>query len=497
MKKLLAVSLILVSMTSLGVANVHALSEEASNGGVPSLAPMLENVTPAVVIVSTSQQAEAPEQLRYFNEEELRRFFNSPDGQVPPGLPGGNGRGGNGPGGSGPGGNGPGGNGSGGEVRGTGSGVIVDAAKGYIVTNHHVIDNADKITVALQDGREYQAKLIGSDASTDVALLQIEADGLQALSFANIDNLRVGDYVVAIGNPFGIGQTVTSGIVSALGRGGLNNENYEDFIQTDAAINVGNSGGALVDLEGRLIGINTAIISGSGSSAGIAFAVPVDMIAAVMEHLERDGEVRRGQLGVQIQDLTSAMESTLKTGAGKGALVTSVIPGSAAEAAGVQVSDVIVEIAGRKVESGRELRNIVGLLRRSEEVELVLFRDGNREQIKAVIGGEDRSVAAVQTDAEEGRGLDEPDFQGARLSTLDPSSAIARAAGVSAGIEVLDVDEQSPAFRAGLRAGDIIQQINRSTVTKLGEFNAMVSEDSQVTVLGVLREGRQLLVILS
>jgi Do/DeqQ family serine protease len=487
MKKLLAVSLILVSMTSLGVANVHALSEEASNGGVPSLAPMLENVTPAVVIVSTSQQAEAPEQLRYFNEEELRRFFNSPDGQVPPGLPGGNGRGGNGPGGSGP----------GGEVRGTGSGVIVDAAKGYIVTNHHVIDNADKITVALQDGREYQAKLIGSDASTDVALLQIEADGLQALSFANIDNLRVGDYVVAIGNPFGIGQTVTSGIVSALGRGGLNNENYEDFIQTDAAINVGNSGGALVDLEGRLIGINTAIISGSGSSAGIAFAVPVDMIAAVMEHLERDGEVRRGQLGVQIQDLTSAMESTLKTGAGKGALVTSVIPGSAAEAAGVQVSDVIVEIAGRKVESGRELRNIVGLLRRSEEVELVLFRDGNREQIKAVIGGEDRSVAAVQTDAEEGRGLDEPDFQGARLSTLDPSSAIARAAGVSAGIEVLDVDEQSPAFRAGLRAGDIIQQINRSTVTTLGEFNAMVSEDSQVTVLGVLREGRQLLVILS
>lgn len=477
MKKLLAVSLILVSMTGLGVANVQALSEEASNGGVPSLAPMLENVTPAVVIVSTSQQAEVPEQLRYFNEEELRRFFNNPDRQVPPDLPGGNGRGG--------------------EVRGTGSGVIVDASKGYIVTNHHVIDNADEITVTLQDGREYQAKLLGSDASTDVALLQIEADGLQALSFANIDNLRVGDYVVAIGNPFGIGQTVTSGIVSALGRGGLNNENYEDFIQTDAAINVGNSGGALVDLEGRLIGINTAIISGSGSSAGIAFAVPVDMIAAVMTHLERDGEVRRGQLGVQIQDLTSAMESTLKTGAGKGALVTSVIPGSAAESAGIQVSDVIVEIAGRKVESGRELRNIVGLLRRSEEVALVLFRDSNREQVKAVIGGEDRSVAAVQTDAEEGRGLNEPDFQGARLRSLDPSSAIARATGVSAGVEVLEVDEQSPAFRAGLRPGDIIQEINRNAVTTLGEFNAMVSEDAQVTVLGVLRENRQLLVILS
>jgi Do/DeqQ family serine protease len=451
MKKLLAVGLILVSTLGLGAANVQALSEEASNGGVPSLAPMLENVTPAVVIVSTSQRAASPEGSRYFNEEELRRFFNDQNGQVPPDLPGGNGRGG--------------------EVRGTGSGVIVDAGKGYIVTNHHVIAGADEITVSLQDGREYQARLIGSDASTDVALLQIEADELQALSFANIDNLRVGDYVVAIGNPFGIGQTVTSGIVSALGRGGLNNENYEDFIQTDAAINVGNSGGALVDLEGRLIGINTAIISGSGSSAGIAFAVPVDMIAAVMEHLERDGEVRRGQLGVQIQDLTSAMESTLNTGAGKGALVTSVIPGSAAEAAGIQVADVITEIAGRKVESGRELRNIVG--------------------------GEERSVAAAETDAEEGRELNQPSFNGARLGTLEPSSALARAAGASGGVEVLEVDEQSPAFRAGLRPGDIIQTVNRSPVTTLGEFDAMVSEDAPLTVLGVLREGRQLLVILS
>ena len=477
MKKLLAFGLILVSTLGLDAANVQALSEEASNGGVPSLAPMLENVTPAVVIVSTSQRAAAPEGPRYFNEEELRRFFNDQNGQVPPDLPGGNGRGG--------------------EVRGTGSGVIVDAGKGYIVTNHHVIADADEITVSLQDGREYQARLIGSDASTDVALLQIEADELQALSFANIDNLRVGDYVVAIGNPFGIGQTVTSGIVSALGRGGLNNENYEDFIQTDAAINVGNSGGALVDLEGRLIGINTAIISGSGSSAGIAFAVPVDMIAAVMEHLERDGEVRRGQLGVQIQDLTSAMESKLNTGAGKGALVTSVIPGSAAEAAGIQVADVITEIAGRKVESGRELRNIVGLLRRSEEVDLVLFRDGKREQIKAVIGGEERSVAAAETDAEEGRELNQPSFNGARLGTLEPSSALARAAGASGGVEVLEVDEQSPAFRAGLRPRDIIQTVDRSPVTTLGEFNAMVSEDAPLTVLGVLREGRQLLVILS
>lgn len=471
MKKIVVTCLLLLSVTAVGIVNVSALSEDAARNGVPSLAPMLESVTPAVVNISTTQAARVPDQLRFFNEEDLRRFFNDPANPL-------------------------GQQGPRGAVRATGSGVIVDAGAGYVITNHHVIANADTITVSLQDGREFKATLLGSDASTDVALLQIEADNLQALDFADISNLRVGDYVVAIGNPFGIGQTVTSGIVSALGRGGLNNENYEDFIQTDAAINVGNSGGALVDLEGRLIGINTAIISGSGSNAGIAFAVPVDMIAAVMEHLQRDGEVRRGQLGVQIQDLNSAMEETLQTGAGRGALVTNVLPGSSAEAAGIEVSDVIVEIDGRKVESGRELRNIVGLMRVDQEVELVLYRDGSRETVTAVIGGDSPSVAANEG-ASEGRRLDETGFNGAQLRTFDPASAAVQSEGVRGGVEVVDVDQQSPAFRAGLRPGDVIYEVNRSSVANLRDFNEIVSEPAAVTALSVIRENRRMLVILS
>lgn len=470
MKKIV-VTCLLLSVTAVGIVNVSALSEDAARNGVPSLAPMLESVTPAVVNISTTQAARMPEQLRFFNEEDLRRFFSDPSNPL-------------------------GQQGPQGAVRATGSGVIVDASAGYVITNHHVIANADTITVSLQDGREFKATLLGSDASTDVALLQIEAENLQALDFADISNLRVGDYVVAIGNPFGIGQTVTSGIVSALGRGGLNNENYEDFIQTDAAINVGNSGGALVDLEGRLIGINTAIISGSGSNAGIAFAVPVDMIAAVMEHLQRDGEVRRGQLGVQIQDLNSAMEDTLKTGAGKGALVTNVLPGSAAEAAGIEVSDVIVEIDGRKVESGRELRNIVGLMRVDQEVDLLLYRNGDRQTVTAVIGGDAPSVAANDGESE-GRRLDEPGFSGAQLRTFDPAVAAVQVEGVRGGVEVMDVDQQSPAFRAGLRPGDVIYEVNRNSVTNLREFNEIVSEPAAVTALSVIRENRRMLVILS
>src|SRR5690606_2935764 len=340
--------------------------------------------------------------------------------------------------------------------------------------------------------------LVGSDASTDVALLQIEADGLQALAFADISNLRVGDYVVAIGNPFGVGQTVTSGIVSALGRAGLNNENYEDFIQTDAAINVGNSGGALVDLEGNLVGMNTAIISGSGSSAGIAFAVPVDMISAVMTHLERDGEVRRGQLGVQIQDLTPAMETTLQTGAGEGALVTSVVEGSAAEAAGIEVSDVIVEIDGKEVTSGRELRNIVGLLRVNEEVDLVLYRDGNRHELNAVIGGTEQSIAANDpSERDSGRNLNEPVFNGAQLRTFDPASSAVVSNSITSGVEVLDVDQRSPAWRSGLRPGDVIYEVNRQPVESLREFNELVAEPASVIALGVIREDRKVLVIMS
>ena len=473
MKKLAAIMFTSILLTSAGAMNVHALSEEASNGGIPSLAPMLENVTPAVVNISTTQTARAPQQFRFFSEEDLRRFFNDPSRQMPPQS-------------------------RERTMRATGSGVIVDAENGYVITNHHVIANADTINVSLQDGREFPAELIGSDASTDVALLQIEAEGLMELGFADVSNLRVGDYVVAIGNPFGVGQTVTSGIVSALGRAGLNNDNYEDFIQTDAAINVGNSGGALVDLEGNLVGMNTAIISGSGSNAGIAFAVPADMISAVMTHLERDGEVRRGQLGVQIQDLTPAMEETLQTGAERGALVTNVLQGSAAEAAGIQVSDVIVEVDGQEVESSRELRNIVGLLRVNEEVGLVLYRDGSRQELTAVIGGLERSVAANDaTQDDNGRSPTEPVFNGAQLRTFDPANSAVAGISVDAGVEVVDVDQRSPAWRSGLRPGDVIYEVNRQEVRTLQEFNALVEEPASVVALGIIREDREMLVIMS
>jgi len=458
MKKQVVSLVFMLGLGAVASSPAMAVSEEAASNGVPSLAPMLEEVTPAVVIVSTSQTSRAPEALRFLGEEDLRRFFDEQQGQADPRA-----------------------------VRGTGSGVIVDAEKGYIVTNHHVIADADVISVSLQDGREFTAKLLGSDASTDVALLEIEGDNLQELEFADVEDLRVGDYVVAVGNPFGLGQTVTQGIVSALGRSGLNNDNYEDFIQTDAAINMGNSGGALVDLEGRLVGINTAIISGTGTNAGIAFAVPVDMIASVVTHLERDGEVRRGQLGVQIQDLTSAMETALQTGAGKGALVTSVMPGSAAEAAGIEASDVIVEIDGRKIESGRELRNVIGLMSLNQEVELLVYRDGQSQLVKAVVGGSQPSVAANAQD--EGRQLADPAYQGAQLRSVEQAG--------STGVEVVNVEQGSPAWQAGLRQGDVIFEVNRSEVATLQEFNQRVDDDAPVTALGVLRENRRMLVIMS
>lgn len=468
MKNLVLRVLLIVSLSGVVAANASAAGDILRANGIPSLAPMLQNVTPAVVIVSTTQSASGPESLRFMDEDDLRRFFSDPSArrQQPRG-----------------------------EVRGMGSGVIVDADQGYIVTNNHVIENADRINVSLQDGREFKATLVGADPSTDVALLQIEADDLMELRFANIDQVRVGDYVVAVGNPFGVGQTVTQGIVSALGRGGLNNENYEDFIQTDAAINMGNSGGALVNLEGELIGINTAIISGSGTSAGIAFAVPVNMISAVMEQLEQYGEVRRGQLGVQIQDLTAAMDSALKTGAGKGALVTSVMPGSAAEKAGIEVSDVIVAVNDKSVDSGRDLRNIVGLMRVNQEVKLQVFRNGKAQSISAVIGGSEPTLA--ENEAQPNRSLSDPVYLGAELRSLDSNAVTSRSSGLSGGVEVLAVEQGSPAWRAGLRPGDVIYEVNRNDVASLQDFNEQVADQSQVTALGVVRDNRRMLVIVS
>jgi len=450
-----------IAISLLAATQVLAISDEAKSQGLPSLAPMLEEVTPAVVSIRVAKSM--PTSSRYFFNgeelpEELRRLIpGNPDSGQESRRP---------------------------YATGAGSGVIIDASDGLIVTNHHVVDGAATISVQLHDGRTVEAELLGSDANTDVALLRVEAEGLSDLQFADVETVAIGDYVVAIGNPFGIGQTVTSGIVSALGRTGLNRNNYEDFIQTDAAINMGNSGGALVDLEGRLIGINTAIISGNGGSNGIGFAVPVDMVSSVVEHLERDGEVRRGLLGVTIVDLDPQVAEALEVDLDAGALVTSVMPGSAAEAAGIEVSDVIVELDGGAIASSRDLRNTVGLMRRGEEVRLRLYRNGSAMELNAVIGGPSGNAVA-----EGGTEVAETGFRGAQLRSLRAGES----AESESGVLVEAVQPGSPVAAAGMQEGDVIVELNRRAVADLEQFDAALGDSERLAAVTVLREGRRLL----
>ena len=272
------------------------------------------------------------------------------------------------------------------EVLSAGSGVIVDAARGYILTNSHVVANPAEIQVTLKDRRNYPARLVGSDPATDIALVQIDARGLTALTFGDSDRLEVGDVVIAIGNPFGLGQTVTSGIVSALGRSGLGLEGYEDFIQTDASINPGNSGGALVNSKGELVGINTAIIGPTGGNVGIGFAVPANMARAVMGQLAQHGEVRRGRLGVTIEDLTPALAGDMHLELPAGAVITHVEPGSAAARAGITPGDVIVRANDQAIQDAGDLRNLVGLLPVGADLQIVLYRDGRERALGARVG---------------------------------------------------------------------------------------------------------------
>ena len=326
-----------------------ALPLGAVGGG--TIAPMLEQVTPAVVNISVLSQAPQAENP-LLRDPFFRRFFNLPD-QMPQGRP---------------------------QVS-AGSGVIIDAANGYVVTNSHVVENAQEIAVTLKDRRRLRAKLIGRDAATDIALLQIKAESLTALPLGDSDRAKVGDFVVAIGNPFGLGQTVTSGIVSALGRSGLKIEGYEDFIQTDASINPGNSGGALVNFQGELIGINTAIIGPAGGSVGIGFAVPVSIVRSVMEQLREYGEVRRGRLGVAIQDLTPDLAESMNLMGDEGALIAKIERGSPADSGGLRSGDVVVAVDGRPVRSATDFRNRIGLLRVGTPVQLTVVRNGGQKSL--------------------------------------------------------------------------------------------------------------------
>ena len=425
---LLLTPILLAAMLGLAApAQAHLTADE-----VPSLAPLVKESAPAVVIVATQgklQQPQTQEPHPFFDHPFFERYFGERPNPQPR------------------------------RPRAMGSGVIVDAENGYLLTNHHVIDNAEQITVALTDRREFEAEVVGADPETDIALLKIDADSLTALPFADSNELQVGDYVVAIGNPFGLGQTITAGIVSAVGRSGLRLESYEDFIQTDAAINVGNSGGALINLKGELVGINTAIFSGRGGNIGIGFAIPINMARQIMDQLLTHGEIQRGRIGVQIQDLIPDLAEALGTSHERGAVVAQVIPGTPAEAAGIQIGDVIVEMNGEPVVGSSDLRNKVGLLRVGDAVRLTIERDGKPMTIELAVG--ERSEVAL------GAGSQIPQLKGVVLGPLTPSSPLHEEV---EGVLVIEVEVDTPAWNAGLREGDVIVEVNRREVKSTDEI---------------------------
>jgi Do/DeqQ family serine protease len=425
----------------------------SSKNGIPSLAPLLQDVTPAVVNISV-QTRSAIEENPLFRDPFFRRFFELPDQAARP-------------------------------ERSAGSGVIVDAGKGYVVTNYHVIKDAQQILVTLKDRRQFQAKLVGTDPGTDIALLKIEAKNLQALRLGDSDLLNVGDFVVAIGNPFGLGQTVTSGIVSALGRSGLDIEGYEDFIQTDASINPGNSGGALINLKGELIGINTAIIGPSGANVGIGFAVPSMMVKAVLDQIVRFGEVRRGRLGASSEDITHDLAGSLGLASTEGAIISTVEPNSPAEKAGMKPRDVVIGVNGRAVRNAADLRNKVGMVPIGETIELRLIRSAKPLTIKIKIA---KPLDIAGTEAET-----VPQLAGATVANFNAGSSSREKI---EGVLVTKVDANSPAWLHGIRPGDIIVGVNRRKVRSVQEFLAVLQASQDVIMLNLLRGDFRLTIVI-
>jgi serine protease Do/serine protease DegQ len=418
--------------------------------GLPTLAPLVERVTPAVVNVAVKSKMDM-EDNPLFKDPKFRRFFDLPD-KLPPQ-----------------------------ERSSVGSGVIIDAKKGYILTNHHVIDDATDIAITLKDKRVFTAKVIGGDKDTDVALLQIQGSDLVALPMGDATAMRVGDYVVAVGNPFGLGQTVTSGIVSALGRSGLAIEGYEDFIQTDASINPGNSGGALVNLKGELIGINTAIIGPSGGNVGVGFAVPTTMVKSVMAQLIEYGEVRRGQIGVQISDMTPELAKNLGIDRAEGALIAAVVKGSPAELAGLKAGDVAIELDGKPLKSMSDLRNRIGMMTLGTAVNVTVIRSGSKKDFKITIGKPPKETVVAKAE-------DRPALQGATFSNTEATDKVK-------GVRVTNVERNSPAFQSNLRTGDIIVSVNRKEIANVDEFTTAMKDSTRQTALFIKRGGEDLLVI--
>ena len=423
-----------------------ALPPAIGGDSLPSLAPMLEHVTPAVVNIATEGHVEL--QLNpLFNDPFFRRFFNVPDQPRQR------------------------------KTQSLGSGVIVDAERGLVLTNNHVIANADQITINLRDGREFKAELVGSDPDSDVAVVKIKASHLTALKLADSDKLRVGDFVVAIGNPFGLGQTVTSGIVSALARSGLGITGYDDLIQTDASINPGNSGGALVNLRGELIGINTAIYSQSGGNIGIGFAIPVNMANQVMQQLVAHGEVKRGYLGAQLQDLNPELAEAFGLKVDRGAVVVEVIDGSPAARAGLAAGDVVTHSNGRPLANAAELRSQIGLTRSGDKLDLIYLRDGVAAHTQVVVATHDEDATAGG------------EFHNERLAqtTIGEIPQDSPAYGRIPGVMAYKVARDSRAWQAGLRNGDIISAVNRQATPSVAVFLRVVNQVQGSLLLRVQR----------
>lgn len=454
LNKTLLSSLIL----GLGVASLSAqatLPSVVDGQTLPSLAPMIEKVRPAVVSIAVEGKRESSRSSRAVPEE--FEFFFGPDPfgerQSAPR-----------------------------QFRGEGSGVIINANKGYVVTNNHVIEGADKITVKLEDGREFKAKLVGADPLSDVALLKLDnPKNLTEISIADSDKLRVGDFTVAIGNPFGLGQTVTSGIVSALGRStGNSDAGYESYIQTDAAVNRGNSGGPLINLKGELIGINTAIISPSGGNAGIAFAIPSNMANNLVQQIIEFGEVRRGLLGIKGGELNADLAKEFNVDAQQGAFISEVMANSAASKAGLKAGDVITALNGQKIRSFAELRAKVATTGAGKEIELTYLRDNKEEKTKVTLQADDQSKTTADNLL--------PQLKGAEFSNYDEKGL--------KGVEITKVEKGSMAERYDFRKGDVIVGVNRAKVDNLGDLRKILDNKPSVVALNVVRDGANFYVIL-
>jgi len=437
----LAISLSM-ALTSIPAATA-ALPTVVEGQPLPSLAPMLDKVLPAVVSVhvegtQVQRQPQIPEQFKFFfgPNAPTDRSTSRP-------------------------------------FEGLGSGVIIDASKGYVLTNNHVINNANKIRVQLNDGREYDAKLIGQDDQTDIALLQLQdAKNLTAIKLADSDQLRVGDFAVAVGNPFGLGQTATSGIISALGRSGLNLEGLENFIQTDASINRGNSGGALVNLNGELIGINTAILAPGGGSIGIGFAIPSNMVQNLSKQLIEYGEVKRGLLGIKGSEMTAEMAKAFKSDAQRGAFVSEVLPNSAAAKAGIKAGDILVSIDGKPISSFAELRAKVGTTAPGTTLKIGLLREAKSQEVSVTLDNVSNSTTNAESLI--------PALQGASIS----NGAIADG---SKGVSVDDVKAASSAAKSGLQKGDVIIGINRQRIRDINELRKVLDSKPDLIALNIVR----------